>query len=72
LIHIASRNFNNNVKIEAIHGGIREELFLESGPATFPDVPTLLDGYGHSFHYERTAAALNNKSPVQRKTEPGF
>jgi len=39
----------------------------------FPkDVPKLLDEYVHYCNYERPAAALGYKSPVQYKTELGF
>ena len=62
----------DNAIIEAINGWIKEELFLDFGLATAKDVPKLLDEYVHYYNYERPAAALGYKSPVQYKTELGF
>ena len=62
----------DNAIIEAINGWIKEELFLDFGLATAQDVPKLLDEYVHYYNYERPAAALGYKSPVQYKTELGF
>jgi transposase InsO family protein len=62
----------DNAIIEAINGWIKEELILDFGLETAEDVPKLLDAYAHYFNYERPAAALGYKSPVQYKTELGF
>ena len=62
----------DNAIIEAINGWIKEELFLDFGLATAKDVPKLLNEYVHYYNYERPAAALGYKSPVQYKTELGF
>ena len=62
----------DNAIIEALNGWIKEELFLDFGLATVNDVPKLLDEYVHYFNYERPAAALGYKSPIQYKTELGF
>ena len=62
----------DNPIIEALNGWIKEELFLDFGLATAKDVPKLLDEYVHYYNYERPAAALGYKSPVQYKTELGF
>ena len=51
---------------------MKEELFLDFNLATAKDIPKLLDEYVHYFNYERPAAALGYKSPVQYKTELGF
>ena len=66
------RTQTDNAIIEAINGWIKEELFLDFGLATAKDVPKLLDEYVHYYNYERPAAALGYKSPVQYKTELGF
>ncbi|MBE6948039.1 MAG: transposase [Ruminococcaceae bacterium] len=55
-----------------MNGWIKEELFLDFGLATAKDVPKLLDEYVHYYNYERPAAALGYKSPVQYKTKLGF
>ena len=62
----------DNPIIEALNGWMKEELFLDFDLATAKDVPKLLDEYVHYFNYERPAAALGYKSPVQYKTELGF
>ena len=62
----------DNAIIEAINGWIKEELFLDFGLLTAKDVPKLLDEYVHYYNYERPAAALGYKSPVQYKSELGF
>ena len=62
----------DNAIIEAINGWIKEELLLDFGLATVKDVPKLLNEYVHYYNYERPAAALGYKSPVQYKTELGF
>ena len=62
----------DNAIIEAINGWIKEELVLDFGLATAKDVPKLLNEYVHYYNYERPAAALGYKSPVQYKTELGF
>ena len=54
------------------HGTIKEELLLDFGLATAKDVPKLLDEYVHYYNYERPAATLGYRSPVQYKTELGF
>ena len=53
-------------------GWIKEERFLDFNPAIAKDVPNLFDEYVHYYNYERPAAALGYKSPVQYKTELGF
>ena len=55
----------DNAIIEALNGWIKEELFLDFGLATAENVPKLLDDCVHYFNYERPAAALGYKSPVQ-------
>lgn len=62
----------DNPIIEALNGWMKEELFLDFNFATAEDVPKLLDEYVHYFNYERPAAALGYKSPMQFKTELGF
>ena len=62
----------DNPIIEALNGWIKEELFLDFNLSTAEDVPSLLNNYVEYFNYERAAAALNYKSPVQYKTELGF
>jgi transposase InsO family protein len=62
----------DNAIIEALNGWIKEELRLDFALETVRDVPKLLDEYVHYFNYERPAAALGYKSPVQYKTELGF
>lgn len=62
----------DNAIMEAINGWIKEELYLDFGLETAENVPKLLDEYVHYFNYERPAAALGYKSPVQYKTELGF
>ena len=62
----------DNPKIEALNGWIKEELYLDFGLAEADNVPDLLNRYVHFFNYERPAAALGYKSPVQYKTELGF
>lgn len=62
----------DNPIIEALNGWMKEELFLDFDLATAKDVPKLLDEYVHYFNYQRPAAALGYKSPVQYKTELGF
>lgn len=51
--------------IEAMNGWIKEKLFADFGLATAMDVPKLLDEYVHYYNFERPAAALGYKSPVQ-------
>ena len=53
-------------------GWIKEERFLDFNPAIAKDVPNIFDEYVHYYNYERPAAALGYKSPVQYKTELGF
>lgn len=62
----------DNPIVEALNGWIKEELFLDHALATAENVPALLDTYVHYFNYERPAAALGYKSPVQYRTELGF
>ena len=62
----------DNPIIEALNGWIKEELFLDFNLSTAEDVPSLLNNYVEYFNYERAAAALNYKSPVQYKTELCF
>jgi transposase InsO family protein len=62
----------DNAIMEALNGWIKEELRLDFGLEVARDVPKLLDEYVHYFNYERPAAALGYKSPVQYKTELGF
>ena len=47
-------------------------IFLDFGLATAKDTPKPLDDYVRYYNYERPAAALGYKSPVQYKTELGF
>ena len=47
----------DNATIKAMNGWIKEELFLDFGPATAKDVPKLLDEYVHYYNYERPADA---------------
>ena len=47
-------------------------MLLDFGLATAKDVPKLLDEYVHYYNYERPAATLGYRSPVQYKTELGF
>ena len=62
----------DNPIIEALNGWIKEELYLDFGLAESDNVPELLNRYVHFFNYERPAAALGYKSPVQYRTELGF
>ena len=62
---------HNNPIIEALNGWIKEELFLDFDLANASDVPTLLDDYVRYFNFQRPAAALGFKSPVQFRTERG-
>ena len=62
----------DNPIIEALNGWIKEELFLDFDLANASDVPTLLDDYVRYFNFQRPAAALGFKSPVQFRTERGF
>ena len=62
----------DNPIIEALNGWIKEELYIDFGLETTTDVPALLDKYVHYFNYNRPAAALGYKSPIQFKTELGF
>ena len=62
----------DNPIIEALNGWIKEELYLDFGLAHADNVPALLENYVHFFNYERPAAALGYKSPVQYRSERGF
>ena len=62
----------DNPIIEALNGWMKEELYLDFDLAHTNDVPALLDGYVHFFNYHRPAAALDNKYPVQYRTEQRF
>ena len=60
----------DNPIIEALNGWIKEELFLDFDLSNASDVPALLDDYVHYFNFERSAAALGYKSPVQFRKPP--
>ena len=62
----------DNPIIEALNGWIKEELYWDFSLADVDNVPELLNKYVHFFNYERPAAALGYKSPVQYRTELGF
>lgn len=62
----------DNPIIEALNGWIKEELYLDFGLAHAVNIPALLENYVHFFNYERPAAALGYKSPVQYRSERGF
>ena len=62
----------DNAIIEALNGWMKEELYLDFGLETADDPLALLDEYVHYFNYERPAAALGYKSPVQYMTKLGF
>ena len=51
---------------------MKEELCLDFGLAHADNIPALLENYVHFFNYERPAAALGYKSPVQYRSERGF
>ncbi|MBE5781930.1 MAG: transposase [Clostridiales bacterium] len=51
---------------------MKEELFLDFDPANAADVPACLDTYVRYFNFDRPAAALGYKSPVQFRAERGF
>lgn len=58
--------------IDALNGWTKEELYLDFDLETADDPLALLDEYVHYFNYERPAAALGYKSPVQYLTELGL
>ena len=62
----------DNPIIEALNGWIKEELYLDFGLADADNVPDLLNRFVHYYNFDRPAAALGYKSPVQYKTELGF
>ena len=62
----------DNPIIEALNGWIKEELCLDFGLAHADNSPALLENYVHFFNYERPAAALGYKSPVQYRSVRGF
>ncbi len=51
---------------------MKEELYIDYGLAHRDDVPKLLDDYVRYFNEQRHAAALNYRSPIQYRAEPGF
>ena len=66
------RSRSVNPIIEALHGWMKEELYMDFDLAHCDDVPKLLDDYVRYFNEQRLAAALDYKSPIQYRTESGF
>ncbi len=62
----------DNPVIEALNGWIKEELLTDFGLSDTSDVKKLLDEYVEYYNYQRPAAALQYKSPIQFKHERGF
>ena len=51
---------------------MKAELFLDFGAPKSRNLAATLKQYVHYFNYERPAAALDYKTPIQFKTELGF
>lgn len=62
----------DNPVIEALNGWIKEELFLDFDFRDANNPKAVLEAYIQYFNYDRPAAALGYKNPVQYKTELGF
>lgn len=62
----------DNPIIEAINGWIKEELYYDFNYHKVDDLPKLINEYIIYFNNERTAYALNYKTPIQYKRELGF
>lgn len=62
----------DNPIIESLNGWIKAELDLDFDMKHTKSLPKLLNCYVHYFNFERLAAALGYKSPIQYKTELGF
>ncbi len=62
----------DNPIIESLNGWIKAELVLDFGISKVSNIKDALNQYVRYFNYERFAAALNYKTPIQYKTELGF
>ena len=62
----------DNPIIESLNGWMKAELLLDFGAPKSSNLADTLERYVHYFNYERPAAALNYKTPIQFKTELGF
>ena len=62
----------DNPIIEALNGWMKNELYQEFDLRNTDDLLGTLDRYVSFFNFERPAAALNYKSPVQFRLDQGF
>jgi transposase InsO family protein len=62
----------DNPVIEAINGWIKDEIRTDFNFNEVPNVSRFLRDYIFYFNYQRPAAALDYKTPIQFKTELGF
>ena len=62
----------DNPIIESLNGWIKAELTLDFGINKVSNLKQALNKYVHYFNFERFAAALDYKTPIQYKTELGF
>ena len=62
----------DNPIIESLNGWMKAELVLDFGIAKVSNPKKALEQYVKYFNYDRFAAALDYKTPIQYKTELGF
>ena len=62
----------DNPIIESLNGWRKAELTLDFGIYKVKNLQKTLALYVHYFNFNRFAAALDYKSPIQYKTELGF
>ena len=62
----------DNPIIESLNGWIKQEMIIDFELKKTNDIHKFIDNYVDYFNYERTAYALDYKTPIQYKTEQGF
>lgn len=62
----------DNPIIESLNGWMKAELLLDFGLSKATNPKKVLDHYVNYFNFQRFAAALDYKTPIQYKTELGF
>lgn len=62
----------DNPIIESLNGWMKEEMIIDFGLKESNDISEVIKQYVYYFNNERTAFALDYKTPVQFRTEQGF
>ena len=75
--HISFKNTvsgtpTDNPIIESLNGWMKEEMIINFGLKETNDIFEFINNYVFYFNNERTAYALDYKTPVQFKTDQGF